>query len=170
MGGGPVIGEKQARDAACLVHGIPNFNDKATAEQFASGSTVVVGSGASAATSLHGLADLASRNDGMEVTWIANKPEPYRRIPDDPLPQRDGLYNFAQQLFNGQSKFKGIKTLVGQITRLDRTHDGLMVTTTHPDGSVTTISTQRVLAHTGFRPDTSITEELQVLKPRQPLL
>ena len=56
--------------------------------------TAVIGSGASAVTTLRALKTLASEHQkSVGVVWITRHgPEPYHLIDNDPLPQRRALY------------------------------------------------------------------------------
>jgi len=71
-------------------------------ERYAGKRTLVIGSGASAATLVGDLAKLAGEVDGTSVVWVTRKPvsELYR-LADDPLPVRRALYERARTLANG---------------------------------------------------------------------
>ena len=64
--------------------------------------TAVIGSGASAVTTLRALKNLASEpQKGVGVVWITRHgPEPYQLIDNDPLPQRRALYRLDSASFN----------------------------------------------------------------------
>ena len=65
--------------------------------------TAVIGSGASAVTTLRALKNLASEpQKGVGVVWITRHgPEPYQLIDNDPLPQRRALYRLDENLNSG---------------------------------------------------------------------
>ena len=73
--------------------------------------TAVIGSGASAVTTLRALKNLASEpQKGVGVVWITRHgPEPYQLIDNDPLPQRRALYRLDENLNLGS--FNQIHTL-----------------------------------------------------------
>ena len=73
--------------------------------------TAVIGSGASAVTTLRALKNLASEpQKGVGVVWITRHgPEPYQLIDNDPLPQRRALYRLDENL--NSTSFNQIHTL-----------------------------------------------------------
>ena len=89
-------------------------------------------------------------------------------IESDPLPGREALYRLANRLAGGEER-SGLDGLryIGEsgVTRLHRTGDGritvrLLSLTTGQEEELTGVDT--VIAAVGYRPDTSITRELQV--------
>ena len=106
MGGMPALGESQmaSRNDEALIRQIPDV--KARREEFIGKNTVVVGAGASAITVINGLKKLSSgggEDTGIvDVTWVVRGGvEPYRRVDNDPLPQRDALYSLGNKLSMG---------------------------------------------------------------------
>src|SRR5262249_4525560 len=89
-GGTPAVG---ALNAAA---GIPYWLEDLLGErknQYAGKSIVVVGSGYSAAATVCSLASLGEQNSDTWVVWLARGAgsQPIRRIPGDPLKERDRL-------------------------------------------------------------------------------
>lgn len=130
-------------------------------EDILGGKIVLVGSGATAITFINKIVESASEGDEeTEVVWITRreKSELYKRIENDPLPQRDALSALAQDLLTtGKSKNLKITHVKSQITELSKpsswiikTNDGGEITATH------------LISCTGFRPNNSIFQELQV--------
>jgi thioredoxin reductase len=118
--------------------------------------TLLVGAGASAATTACALASL----DGARVTWVTRRSasDAYADIPDDPLPERVALRTRARALLQGSGDRV---THVGGagVDRFARTSDG-RVRATLTNGR--SIDVDRVVAHTGLGPDNAIYRELQV--------
>ena len=57
--------------------------------------TAVIGSGASAVTTLKALQSLAEKGGGVGVVWVTRHgPNPYHLIENDSLPQRHALYRY----------------------------------------------------------------------------
>lgn len=108
MGGMPALGESQmaSQNDEALIRQIPNVETRR--KEFLGKKTVVVGAGASAITVINGLKKLSAEggDEGgiVEVTWaVRGGVEPYRRVENDPLPQRDALYSLGNKLSMGDT-------------------------------------------------------------------
>ena len=133
--------------------------------------TVVVGAGASGATCLSQLSQLGREVGGVSVIWLTRRAEgspPYTVIEGDQLPGREELYRLANSLAAGgeDSGLDGLR-YIGEsgVSRLARTEDGkisvrLVSLATGEEEELAGVDT--VIAAVGYRPDTSITRELQV--------
>ena len=135
--------------------------------------TVVVGAGASAATCLSQLSQLSREVGGVSVIWVTRRPgdsPPYALIEGDQLPGREALYRLANRLAAGEEEEEeeGVRVRYLSergVTRLARGEDGrlsvrLLSLSTGEEEELAGVDT--VIAAVGYRPDTSITRELQV--------
>ena len=132
----------------------------------------MVGSGASGATAVSQLARLSREVGGVSLIWVTRRPEgrpPYTVLDNDPLPGRESLYKLANRLAGGEESEASLDGLryIGDsgVTRLERMEDGrisvrLVSLQTGEEEELTGVST--IIATVGYRPDTSITRELQV--------
>ncbi|BCJ46071.1 flavoprotein [Actinoplanes ianthinogenes] len=126
-------------------------------ERFAGKHTLVVGAGHSAATTLLALAELAGQHPGTTVSWAIRPTSPartYGGAAADALPARGALGSrLREHVDNGT-----ITLLTGfSIDRL--TTDANTVTLADGDRSITV---DRIVSATGFRPDHTITGELRL--------
>ncbi|HEX3313438.1 MAG TPA: NAD(P)-binding domain-containing protein [Gemmataceae bacterium] len=159
-GGIPAPGEIQAESQ--IAYGLDDISgDKKN--HYANRTTLVIGCGYSAATTAAALADLSKDNSSTWGTWIARNPvsTPIRRIPSDPLKERDRLAaranNIALRTDDNVDFFGG--HVIESIESLgDR---GFKVTTRGPQGPKTW-EVERIVANVGYSPDTNLTRELQV--------
>ena len=132
--------------------------------RYAGRRTLVIGGGASAATSIAALAELASQAPGTGAVWATRcrAEELMPEIADDPLPERRALFRRARELARG-----GDPTIVhvgGAVVEgfefnsaTHRYRATLMI-----DGKARVEEVDEVLVQTGFGPDDSIYRELQV--------
>jgi thioredoxin reductase len=131
---------------------------------YAGKSTLVIGAGYSAATTVCNLATLAAQHVETWTTWLARgqSTQPLPRIPNDPLRERDRLAVRANTLatrgednveFHNQSVIDSI-----DYTGPDK---GFRVTA-YCAGKPHTWEVDRVIAHVGYTPDTTLYRELQV--------
>ncbi|WP_229074875.1 FAD-dependent oxidoreductase [Actinoplanes sp. DH11] len=126
-------------------------------DRFAGSHTLVVGAGHSAANTLLALAELAGQAPGTTVSWAIRATNPARTYGGeaaDALPARGALGSrLREHVENGT-----ITLLTG--FSVDRvTADGDTVTVS--DGE-RTVTADRIVAATGFRPDHTITGELRL--------
>ncbi|WP_083972365.1 FAD-dependent oxidoreductase [Actinoplanes awajinensis] len=126
-------------------------------DRFAGRHTLVVGAGHSAANTLLALADLAEQAPGTTVTWAIRAGSPARTYGGesaDALPARGALGSrLRDHVENGT-----ITLLTGfSVDSLTADGDQMRVS-----GGEQTVSVDRIVAATGFRPDHTITGELRL--------
>jgi hypothetical protein len=127
-------------------------------DRYAGRHTLVVGAGHSAANTLLSLAQLADEEPGTMISWAIRTGAPARAYggeDDDALPARGALGSRVHTLVDSGH----ITLLPGfSISRLDTDTD--TVTATARDGRTVTID--RIVAATGYRPDHTIAAELRL--------
>lgn len=149
----PALGERAASGA--LTYRIPDF--RSTAE-FAGKHTVVIGSGHSAITAVLALARMARRDPATTVTWAlrrATTANTFGGGDADELPARGALGIRAKELVDAG--------LVDMVTgfRVDSiSTDADRAAIVAEDGR--TLTADRVVVLTGFRPDLSFLSELRL--------
>jgi hypothetical protein len=132
-------------------------------ERYAGKRTLVIGAGATAATLVTDLAQLAGEVPGTAVAWVTRKTaDQLYVLPDDPLPKRRALYAQARELAAGAHA--AVKHMGS--ARLDTLEFN---SATHRYRANFLIGEQphveevdQILVATGFGPDNSIYRELQV--------
>lgn len=149
----PALGETVHADA--LTSRIPDFRD---GEGFAGRHTVVIGAGHSALTAVRALARIALRDPATTVTWAlrrATADSAFGGAEADQLAARGALGENARKAVE-----EGAVALVTgfRVERVGR--DGLSTVLTAEDGR--TLTADRVLVLTGFRPDLSFLSELRL--------
>lgn len=170
-GGIPAVGEMAAESAIC--YGLDDLLGERK-NHYAGKTTLVVGSGYSAATSVVHLAELAAQATETWVIWLARTSStlPIRRVPNDPLRERDRLAVRANTLatrtdgnveFHPQSHVASVESL-GQ-------DKGFRVTARlGKSGQQRTWEVDRIIANVGYLPDVNLFRELHVtLTPELPL-
>jgi hypothetical protein len=132
-------------------------------EHYAGKRVMVIGAGASAATTVADLATLADEAPGTSIVWVTRKSRGavYPPISDDPLPGRVALHARARQLVaGGHPAIAHVgEALVEGFEYNSATHRyrvTLMV-----GGQARHEQVDRVIVNTGFGPDSSIHRELQ---------
>ncbi|MDD7945702.1 FAD-dependent oxidoreductase [Microbacterium sp. NE2HP2] len=149
----PAIGEAASVDL--LSYRIPDFRDRAG---FAGKHTVVIGSGHSAVTAVLALARMARRDPSTTVTWAlrrATAGNTFGGGDADELPARGALGIKAKEHVDA-----GLVSLVTGF-RVERvTRDGERPVLVAEDGR--TLTADRVVVLTGFRPDLSFLSELRL--------
>jgi thioredoxin reductase len=160
-GGVPALGEEAAEPQ--IAYGLENILGDRRGH-YAGKSVLVIGGGFSAATSVSNLASLAEDSLETWVTWLArcHGTQPVRRLPQDPLRERDRLAARANMLAtrgDGNVEFHN-QTAVEMIESLgpDR---GFRVTV-RCAGKPRNWEVDRVLANVGYSPDTRLYRELQI--------
>ncbi|MFJ5664124.1 FAD-dependent oxidoreductase [Micromonospora sp. LA-10] len=155
----PARGEKDA--AAFLEHALPDVlgSDR---HRFAGRRTLVVGAGHSAANTLLSLAELAAAEPGTEVIWAIRSASPARTYGGgdaDALPARGALgARLRDHVDAGR-----IRLLTGfSVHALTPAEGRVAVVVRHADGTDESVTVDRVVAATGFRPDHSIAAELRL--------
>jgi len=133
-------------------------------DRYAGKRTLVVGAGASAATTAVALARLADETPGTTALWVTRR-SAERLFPpnsDEPLPARAALYVAARALAEG--RHSAIVHLGG--TRIEgmgfnsATHRYRITLTVGEQPRLEEVD--QVIVNTGYRPDSSLHDELQV--------
>ncbi len=133
-------------------------------ERHAGKTTLVIGGGASAVTTVTMLAQLASEVPGTRVAWVTRRAAPgfAGEIPNDSLPARAALYAEGRRLQGGGSEAVhwtgGCE--VENIEYNSATHRYRVLTVTPAGAHVE--EADQVIVNCGYGPDTSITRELRV--------
>ncbi|SCF04412.1 Thioredoxin reductase [Micromonospora coriariae] len=155
----PAHGESTV--AAYLEHALPDVLGAAR-DRFAGRHTLVVGAGHSAANTLLSLAELAEATPGTEVTWAIRTASPTRTYGGgdaDALPARGALGSRLRAHVDAGR----IRLLTGFWVHALTPADGrVSVVVRHADGGDESVTVDRIVAATGFRPDHSITAELRL--------
>ncbi len=157
-GGIPARGEQTAR--AHFAHGVEDVLGERRAH-YAGKTILVVGAGYSAATTVCNLATLAETEQGTWVIWVARGPgsQPIRRFASDPLRERDRLAMRANMLATrpeGNVEFHPatvIEALLGP-------HQDSFEVQARCAGRPRKWQVERIIANVGYRPETTLTEEL----------
>jgi len=151
-GGIPAPGERDA--AGRILTGLPDVAGR-DLEAVRDRDVLVVGGGLSAATTICALAEAPVRS----VTWAtrAGSP-PLAEIPGDSLPARLDLVRRA----NALAADEGVRHLGEASVREIREHAGTLRVELSVGAETVSWEGDRIIAQTGFRPDLSITRELQV--------
>jgi hypothetical protein len=147
-GGIPAPGEIAARDR--ILYGMPEVKTLGSAK------VLVTGRGHSAATVIREL----TRLSGTQVTWAVRKSavEPYDRIKDDPLSERDSLLIEANYLAQS-TRLRFCPNAI--VDAVERTNGEILVIL-NLGGTREIVQVDCVIAATGFRPDMNLARELQV--------
>ncbi|MEU9826292.1 FAD-dependent oxidoreductase [Micromonospora chersina] len=155
----PARGERNV--AAFLEHALPDVLG-ADRDRFAGQHTLVVGAGHSAANTLLSLAELAATEPGTEVTWAIRSASPARTYGGgdaDALPARGALGSRLREHVDAGH----VRLLTGfSVHALTPTDGRVAVVVRHADGTDESITVDRIVAATGFRPDHSIAAELRL--------
>ncbi|MYX32688.1 MULTISPECIES: NAD(P)-binding domain-containing protein [unclassified Streptomyces] len=160
----PALGEPDA--AAWITHGLPDVFG-ADRAQHAGRHTVVVGAGHSAANTLLALAELADAEDGTTITWAIRATDPAASFgggSDDELPARGALGSGLKMLVDTGRVTLAANFRTHTIRRLgdDPARDQVQLISRGPDGTEQTVTADRIVAATGFRPDHGISSELRL--------
>jgi thioredoxin reductase len=164
-GGLPARGEK---DAATRIDFQPVDLER-RAPEFLGRRVLLVGAGHTAAAAAVALEELIARDARTKVTWaVRDSGGPFfKRIPEDPLPERDRLMRQANAIADGT--LSGIEMFPGTAVEAiaaapgarHGARRGLRVTLS-AGGRRRVLLVDRILAHVGFQPDRSLYAELQV--------
>lgn len=168
-GGMPCVGERQALLATDYL--LPDVAG-ADRERFIGKTTLVVGSGYSAATAVVALAELAEADPATRVIWgtRSNRTPPITSIEGDSLVERARLCDAANQL--AMAEAGPVEWLPGRLVRR------IQREAREPDARQTVclelhdrqenatveeeLTVDRIIANVGYRPDRRLYEELQV--------
>ncbi|WP_433554161.1 FAD-dependent oxidoreductase [Micromonospora zamorensis] len=146
---------------AYLEHALPDVLG-ADRSRFVGRHTLVVGAGHSAANTLLSLAELSADELGTEVTWAIRTASPTRTYGGgdaDALPARGAL----GARLRAHVDVGRIRLLTGfSVHALAPTDGRVNVVVRHADGTDESITVDRIVAATGFRPDHSIAAELRL--------
>jgi thioredoxin reductase len=131
---------------------------------YAGKTTVVIGGGYSAATTICNLATLGEHNTDTWVIWLArgSSSQPIKRVTGDPLKERDRLAVRANMLAtraDGNVEFHP-QTVIDAV-EYGGPDKGFHITA-RAAGKVRTWDADRLVANVGFTPDTDVYRELQV--------
>ncbi|WP_326728144.1 FAD-dependent oxidoreductase [Streptomyces phaeochromogenes] len=158
----PAHGEQDA--AAWISHGLPDVFG-ADRAQYAGRHTVVVGAGHSAANTLLALAELADSAPGTTITWAIRGADPAGSFgggSDDELPARGAIGSGLKMLVDTGRVTLAANFRTHSIRRLGEDPARDQVELVSPDGGEQTVTADRIVAATGFRPDYGITDELRL--------
>lgn len=156
-GGAPCPGEKAL--APFIDYAIPDVAG-ADRSRFVGKHALIVGAGHSAASTLLAINDLMENSTKTRVTWIvrrdvASTGEIYRLDPNDIAGGRRKLGERANALIRHPQVDLRLKTTVESLER----RAGRFVVRLSDN---TSVECDTVCAHTGFRPDESLWQELQI--------
>lgn len=158
-GGIPALGEQAAENS--IAYGLEDILGERK-NHYAGKNVLVVGSGYSAATSVSSLATLAEAHPDTWTVWLTrgSSTQPIKRVPGDPLKDRDRLAVRANTLatrgegnleFHNQTRIDALEPL-GQGWRVHAI----------AAGKPRTFDVERIIANVGFSPDNGLYRELQV--------
>lgn len=160
-GGIPAIGETAARPH--IAWGVEDILGERRGV-YADKTTLVVGSGYSAATTVCNLAKLAEKHPATWAIWLARctGPQPIKRVVNDPLKERDLIAVRANMLAtrgDGNVEFHAHTIVTGiECAGADK---GFKVHTLRAGKSMTW-EVDRLIANVGYTPDHTLYRELQV--------
>lgn len=174
-GGLPALGERKVFTE--IESAIPNTNKEAS--KYQNKCTLVVGSGYSAITTINQIKAIAESTPDSskptKVVWVTRQGgEVYDRIEGDPLPQRDALSLFGNSLGTTSSSedvgFQVDRYASTSVLSIKKSDGGQFTVTLEPnagsgasgEGKSVVVQVDNVVANVGYRPDTSIYQELQV--------
>jgi hypothetical protein len=160
-GGIPAVGEMAARPHLAL--GLEDILGERR-KHYADRTTLVVGAGLSAATTVCRLAELSQHHGSTWVIWAARRSgtQPLRRLVNDPLRERDQLAARANHLatrgdgaveFHPQTVLRRVEWLSGEA--------GFRIQADCA-GELRTWEVDRVIGQVGYEPDLHLFRELQV--------
>jgi thioredoxin reductase len=165
-GGIPAIGESQLRSR--IEYRLPDISGR-DRSRYAGKHILLVGAGSSAATNVVALAELAQSEAGTKITWITRREGPAAAggpvavIENDRLQQRASLARQANQLASGGGPVTyWPRTVVGRVTEKPSPANNQIVEVELSGEHPGIIQVDQIIANVGFRPDTSLHEELQL--------
>ncbi|RUW19745.1 NAD(P)/FAD-dependent oxidoreductase [Mesorhizobium sp. M4B.F.Ca.ET.169.01.1.1] len=161
LGAGGIPAEGEMEFGSRIAYGIPDIlgRDRHT---YAGRTTLVVGSGHSAANALLELAELGETEPGTSAIWVTRSTDLVRIYGGgdlDALPARGELGSDVQEL----AESGRVQLVTGFATTAIREVDGrLVVEGLTTDGVRKVGPVDRIIAATGQRPDLSMTRELRL--------
>ncbi|MER8388120.1 FAD-dependent oxidoreductase [Mesorhizobium sp. M0166] len=161
LGAGGIPAEGEAEFADRIAYGIPDILGR-DRSLYAGKTTLVAGSGHSAANALLDLASLANVDAGTAFIWTTRGTDLVRIYGGgdaDQLPARGELGAEVREL----AESGGVRLVTGFAAVSIRDADGRMVVEGHTrDGLQALGPVDRIIAATGQRPDLSLTRELRL--------
>jgi thioredoxin reductase len=160
-GGIPAIGEAAVEQQ--IAYGVEDvLGDRKN--HYAGRTVMVIGGGYSAATTVCNLATLAQDNMDTWIVWLARATgtQPIRRVPSDPLRERDRLAvkaNTYATRAEGNVEFHA-RAVVQQID--SKGQDKGFKVEARVGGETQSWDVDRIIANVGYIPDTGLYRELQV--------
>ena len=159
-GGIPALGEIQAEPH--IAYGLVDVLGDAKRD-YMNKAILLIGSGYSAATTASNLGKLALEHNTTWTTWITRSPQtqPLRRIPNDPLRERDRLAMHANSLATRDDDNVEYRagTSVEQIEIIP--NQGFRVTLKSAVQRKA-IEVDKIIANVGYTPDRALYRELQI--------
>lgn len=156
-GGIPAPGERAASDR--IFYGIPDF-DSSERDRYAGRRVLVVGAGHSGATVVTNLARITAANSSTQTHWLVrtSRDLPAPEIPADPLLERARVASAANCLVTGDKVKLHRGSSIESIAQLA----GMLGVTIISADSTQVLEVDEIVVSTGFRPDITLTRELQV--------
>jgi thioredoxin reductase len=157
----PALGESQAEPH--IAYGLVDVLGDAKRD-YVNKSVLLIGAGYSAATTACSLAKLAQEHNTTWTTWVARaaQTQPLRRIPNDPLRERDRLAMQANSLatrdddnveFHASTSVEGIEPQFNNQSFKVALRSG---------GQKKTFEVDKIIANVGYTPDRALYRELQI--------
>lgn len=157
LGGSGIPAHGEAAASGCVEPALPDVLG-ADRVRFAGRRTLVVGSGHSAANTLLSLAELARQVPGTAVVWAIRPASPARSYGGgaaDALPARGAIGTRVREHVEAGA----IELVTGfSVDAVTRVPGGVAVS----DRAGRTVTADRIVAATGYRPDHGITAELRL--------
>jgi len=162
LGGNGLPARGETGAAGMIAHALPDVLG-ADRARFSGRHTLVVGAGHSAANTLLALAELADTEPGTRITWAIRSGSADRTFGGgeaDALPARGALGTGLRLLVDSGR----VELLTGfGVTAVQPTADGRVTATSAPfGGAERSVTVDRIVAATGYRPDHSIAGELRL--------
>ncbi len=158
-GGIPALGEIAARGA--IAWNVEDILGKRR-DHYADRTTLVVGGGFSAATSVTLLTSLAREHPSTWILWLARSvgTTPIKRIVNDPLRERDLLAGKANMLATrGEGHVEYYSQAI--VKAIEQGKEGFTVSAS-VNGHDKSWQVDRIIGNVGYEPDNRIYRELQV--------
>lgn len=148
-----------------IEHALPDVLG-AKRQSYAGKHTVVVGAGHSAATTLLALALLADEEPGTRISWAIRADDPSRSFGGggDELPARGELGSGLKLMVDAGriNLVTGFRTHTVQLIGEGAAEPQVQLISMTSSGAGKSITADRIVAATGYRPDLSISSELRV--------
>ena len=129
--------------------------------RYADRTTLLIGEGHSAATTMELFVRLRQSASATRVLWLRRSERPYQVLPDDVLPQRRRLSELGNAAARGE--VDGVEPLgIGRVVEFLRDDDRVRVTWERGDGDRFEVAVDEVVSNVGYRPEMELSRELQV--------